>query len=159
MAYICMSDDPTRVRETFVYQGLVHGITGGVGYDPDAGPATYYFAALTSPVRDTIEFQFCIHVVNNSTSAAYPIYDTIEANAIIPKEHRPCVATLLYTYSQKLIARTMPVTFFMETWNINLPAKALVKYDNLCHVFGTLGYTAAVGVSETPGKHLWVMNR
>lgn len=78
-------------------------------------------------------------------------------NAIIPKACRQHINAILNHYAQAIMAASRPATFFMETFSVNLPPAALVKYDILCQIFASLGYTVTPTPSSTPGKHLWVM--
>ena len=85
-------------------------------------------------------------------------FDSITAQSIIPKQYRAGVNKILLAKAERLVKFADHDSFFMVTYLYNLPEKALVKYDLLCHVFKACGYEV-VHTEPELGKHMWQMNR
>ena len=84
-------------------------------------------------------------------------YQSSIVRQIIPKACRDMIAHLLWYHARELIGLSKPNEFFMETFELNLPSNALVKYDALLHVFRSLGYTVSIVPAGAPGKLKWEM--
>lgn len=109
------------------------------------------------PSKDSItEFAFCAVQVNNLKRSHQPTYRSSVVRQIVPKQCKAAIATLLYYHARELISVSKPTEFFMETFELNLPPAAIVKYDALCHIFQALGYSVTPAPT-TQGKLMWRM--
>jgi hypothetical protein len=157
MAFNCTAHRPECFQEAVVTDPSGKwGVMAPIGFDPD-GPLTFYFVVHTYPAEGSTEFAFCLLVRNNGTGRTAQSYDSLVTNALIPKACRQHISAILQHYSREVILQSSPAEFFMETYSTNLPPAALVKYDILCQIFSSLGYTVTPTPSKTAGKHLWVM--
>lgn len=155
MAFNCTSHRPECFHEIATQHDDKWVVLTSIGYDTD-GPLTYYFIVHTYPSEESTEFAFCITEVNNSNGLKRTIYDSSASNAIIPSACRQHISAILQDFTRKLISSSRPEHFFMETYCVNLPAAALVKYTILCQIFSSLGYTITPIPTQT-GKNKWVM--
>lgn len=155
MAFTCVATQPPAQNINIVNNAGRWDVIFQIGFDP-SGPYTYYQSIHTYPSQGSLEFAFCLVIVDNASRRHAFTYRSSEVRQIIPRSCRTLVDNLLWYYSRELLIISKPSGFFMETFELNLPNAALVKYDVLCHVFKSLGYSVTP-TPTTTGKLKWVM--
>jgi hypothetical protein len=128
-----------------------------VGYD-FFGPLTYHLMINMHCTETTNEFMFGLATADRFKGLIANTFDSKEANAIVPKEHRAAVSKLLREKAGWVTRYMNKDSFFMVTYLPNLPEKALAKYEMLKQVFINDGYDVVCTEPEQ-GKYMWQMNR
>jgi hypothetical protein len=142
-------------------QGFVQGDSSVFLYEIGYayfGSETYHLMINMQCTPNGNEFMFGIATADRFKGLIANTFDSNVANTIIPKEHRPAVAKLLREKAGWVVRYMDKDSFFMVTYLLNLPEKALAKYDILTQVFTDHGYDV-VQTEPNPGKHMWQMNR
>lgn len=156
MVFVCVAKQPPAPDVNIAHSNGRWDCLFQIGYDPD-GPYTYYMSVHTYPSKDSLtEFAFCIAGVDNLKRTHHHTYQSSVVRKIIPKQCKAAIAALLYYHTRELLSVSKPSEFFMETFELNLPAAAVSKYDALCHIFQALGYSVT-STPTTPGKLMWTM--
>lgn len=122
------------------------------------GPLTFHLMINMQCSHSANEFMFGIATADRFKGLISNTFDSNDANAIIPKEHRPGVTRLLFEKAGWVTRYMNKNSFFMVTYLQDLPEKALAKYHLLTQVFVNDGYDV-VRTEPVPGKHMWQMNR
>ena len=121
-------------------------------------PKKYMLLVEMYPTNDGTEFAFAIVEQYYESISMRPIFDSGEANEIIPKSYRAQILKNLLSITEKLVRQMDAPSFFMVTFVDHLPVKALEKYTTLCDIFEKCGYKITRTEPE-PGKHFWFMLR
>jgi hypothetical protein len=157
---VCTADSPGRFNGVPVFVAGRWDATTSIGYDATApeGPTTYYLSVHVYPFDGTMEFGFCLIIVNNAKGEHAHTYRSSVANQVIPRQCRQHVREILHHYTRQILLHARLQEFVMETYDVNLPQPALVKYEPLCDIFRDFGYSVALE-PKNPGKVRWVMRR
>ncbi len=127
-----------------------------IGYDPTI-PISYQMGVHTYPNGQETEFGFCLIYSDMTGKNSGYTYKSSISNQIISRTERAAIFPLLKYYTAQILIMAKHKSFFMETFEDNLPVTALGKYDVLNHIFQSLGYSVSK-VATTIGKHKWVMS-
>lgn len=127
-----------------------------IGYDP-RDSINYTIAVQFSIDDEEVFLNFGIGYDAGRYDQDF-IVNSHDANAIIPKQHRQDIQTLLGYLTRELLASHQPQCFIMDTVVPQTAAKSLVKYERLCEIFRSYGYH--VLHEELPSyHHRWTMTQ
>lgn len=160
MAFICTANNPGRYSVMPIVREGRCDVSVQVGFDPDnpSGPSTFYSTIHTypNPVAGMIEFGFGFLGVNNLARLHFHTYVAATARSVVSPECLPHMRSLIVHYADLVVSATKPAQFMMETYETNLPEKALVKYVSLCDIFRALGYSITHSITAEQ-KDRWMM--
>jgi len=154
MAFTSVANSPARFSAEPIYEDGRWFTVAQIGFDPYGpdGPITYYLFVQFYPSEGSIEYAFGLTWSNNVTRKRGQTYHSSVAGKIIPKDFREDVLQMLEFYTF-IMLRTFKIDeLFMETYDKDLPEEALVKYERLCEVFSSLGYSASPAQPTVAGK-------
>ncbi|MGV2130041.1 hypothetical protein ACQZ4Q_12570 [Agrobacterium vitis] len=129
-----------------------------VGFDDETKAvisAFVCFATVAGYGDQRYELAFCV-VIADADEDDYR-KDGLQTSAVLrDKKDRQRVLAVILHAVMRLIEEVNPPALFMTTYELNLPEKALVKYDKIAGVFGSMGYKAGRG-DPMHGQHIWMM--
>jgi hypothetical protein len=161
MAFTSVANSPARFSVDPIYEAGIWRAIAHIGFDPDgpSGAVTYYIFVHFYPCEESIEYAFGLVWSNNETREREQTYESLKANSIVPAEHRKDVFRMIEFYTFVILKKFEILEFFMETYDKNLPDKALVKYNRLSDMFTYLGYEVTPGQPGEPGKRRWLVSK
>ncbi|MEP9400378.1 hypothetical protein [Sphingomonas sp. VNH70] len=134
-----------------------------IGFD-DAARRVYSLFVAMAPLMgcaDIPGYELTFEVVDASIDKTDVIahYDgTATRKFLADPEDRARVRNLLLRATELLIDEAQPNQVQMMTHSAHLPPKALVKFGELCALFGSKGFIAGKADSYH-GRHIWMMTR
>lgn len=159
MAFVCTAMKEKNKAFQVDSQSGQSVVTVCVGHD-NKHPYTYYFMAqmYSDPNTGALEYAFPFWTADNQSRSLWHTYDSTEVAAVVDRDCRKHMAELLLSCTRFLLGHVRPHEFVMVTYLSHLPPKAMVKYEQLCVVFRSLGYDVA-WIARDDGKHEWRMSR
>ncbi|MBB4955459.1 hypothetical protein H4S14_003590 [Agrobacterium vitis] len=131
-----------------------------VGFDDETNAVISAFVCFATVAGYGSErYELVFHVVVADADGPDWRSDGLETVTILrDKKDRQRVLSVILYGARRLIEEVKPLTVFMTTHELNLPEKALVKYDKIAGVFAPMGYRAGRG-DPMHGQQIWMMEK
>lgn len=154
MAFVCTIDGKWGEFSGFDW-GDESTLVASVGHD-DELPVSYSAVVGLSPAAGELEFVFYLVEDNPITSEVRQHWAGREVGKFIPKDARERILRAFLFAARVLVDHVRPASFFMITFEADLPPKALIKAELMCEVFRQIGYSVTEREPQH-GKQWWKM--
>lgn len=121
-------------------------LTVDIGDDGDKR-STYSLWVSLSPMPGGIpgemQFAFWIAAYDWDTAKFYKYWDARDTKGFLIQEHREVVLFLVCQGLGQLCRTRKPRSIFIQTYDADLPPKALIKYERILEAASAAGYVVA----------------
>lgn len=163
MAFVSTLNDDWTTTATFLNLEVGEGefvITLPIGFDDESNAVLSVLVCLaTVPGYGKQRYELVFHIVIAEDDEEDFRSDGLETITVLTcKYDRAQVLSAILYATKRLIEEVTPLAVIMVTHELNLPEKALVKYEKIAAVFREAGYKAGRG-DPMYGQQIWMMTK